>query len=313
MYRTDKVMQINNNERKRKILVVDDMPNNLRILENFLLKNDYDVYCVDNGAGALEIARKVNPDLILLDVMMPDMDGYDTCLKIRESSQLSDIPVIFLTAKSQQNDILHAFEVGGNDYVVKPFFFQEVLHRIRVQVENKLLREQLYNLSMKDALTGLWNRRYFMEAAKSEFIRAQRYKRDLCVAIGDIDDFKKINDNYGHCTGDSIITMVSDIMMSELRSCDCVCRWGGEEFAFLLPETDKSDSAVVIERIRQKISEKTLENAGFEIGVTMSFGLSGIYETGDSEVSFDILYRIADKRMYSAKTTGKNRVVFEEE
>ncbi len=306
-------MEINNNERKRKILVVDDMPNNLRILENFLLKNNYDVYCADNGTGALEIARKINPDLILLDIMMPDMDGYDTCLKIRESNQLADVPVIFLTAKSQQNDILRAFEVGGNDYVVKPFFFQEVLHRIRVQVENKLLREQLYNLSMKDALTGLWNRRYFMENAKGEFSRALRYERKLSIAIGDIDDFKKINDSYGHCVGDSMLIKVAGIMLNVVRNADCVCRWGGEEFIFLFPETSKAEAAVVVERIRQTIAEDKLRNNDSDISVTMSFGLAGIADAGDADASFDTLYKLADSRLYMAKKSGKNRVIFEEE
>lgn len=300
-------------DRKRKILVVDDMTNNVRILENFLLKNGYEVFTAMDGAAGLDVARSVLPDLILLDVMMPEMDGYEACRHIRECEELADIPVIFITAKQQQDDILNAFEAGGNDYVAKPFFFQEVLHRIRVHVENKMLREQLYNLSMKDALTGLWNRRYFIDTANKEFERSIRYKRDLSFVICDIDNFKIINDTYGHCVGDNVLKAISRTLQEAVRHSDCVGRWGGEEFVILFTETDKFVTSDFIDRIRCTLSEIKVDTESEPVSVTLSFGVSGLSDLDSRKFDFNKLYSVADKRLYAAKKAGKNRVVFKEE
>ncbi len=301
--------QISN--RKRKILVIDDMSNNLKILENFLLKNEYEVFTAMDGLSGIKIAKEIIPDLILLDIMMPDIDGYETCRHIRDEEKLRDVPVIFITAKNQQEDVLRAFEVGGDDYVVKPFFFQEVLHRIRVHVENKLLREQLFALSMKDPLTGLWNRRYFIDMAKNEMERSLRYNRELSFVICDIDDFKKVNDQYGHSAGDRVLKKIADGLMHSVRHSDCVGRWGGEEFVILFPETDKETALSILERIKDRLCSIVTTCDKAEIWVSLSFGISGLDDLLDGNNEFDVLYKRADERLYVAKNNGKNRIVCE--
>ena len=297
--------------RKRKILVIDDMANNLKILENILLKNNYAVFTALDGSSGIEIAKEIKPDLILLDIMMPDIDGYDTCRHIRDEEELRDVPVIFITAKNQQEDVLRAFEVGGNDYVVKPFFFQEVLHRIRVHVENKLLREQLYDMSMKDPLTGLWNRRYFTDQANIEIERSLRYNRKLSFVICDIDDFKKVNDKYGHSVGDMVLKKIAEGLINSVRHSDCVGRWGGEEFVILFPEVTKETTFGFLKRIKNTLSGIATTCAKGEISVSLSFGISGLCDLSEGDDEFDMLYKIADDRLYTAKRSGKNCIIFE--
>ena len=302
-------MDIAVTERKKKILVIDDAFNTLSILENFLLKNDYEVFTAIDGESGFDMARSCMPDLILLDVMMPGDDGYVTCRNIRSCKEIADVPIIFITAMNQQDDILKAFEAGGNDYVVKPFFFHEVLHRIRVHVENKLLREQLYEMSMKDLLTELWNRRYFIDNAIVEFERSIRHKRNMSFVICDIDNFKKINDSYGHCAGDNVLKRIAETMQDSVRPSDCVGRWGGEEFVVLFPETDKLTAAEVADRMRHELSELRISCESGDIQVTLSFGVSDLKDLDYSGNDFDSIYTIADKRLYAAKKAGKNRVI----
>ena len=302
-------MNIAVTERKKKILVVDDASNTLAILENFLIKNNYEVFTAVDGISGFEIARSSLPDLILLDVMMPGEVGYDTCRRIRACKEIADVPVIFITAMNQQHDVIKAFEAGGNDYVVKPFFFQEILHRIRVHMDNKLLREQLYEMSMKDMLTGLWNRRYFIDNAFVEFERSLRYKRNMSFVICDIDDFKLINDSYGHCVGDKVLKKIAGVLLDSVRPSDCVGRWGGEEFVVLLPETDKLIASEVADRVRLALSELCVSCEEGDIRVTLSFGVSDLSNLDPNGSALDSIYTIADKCLYAAKKAGKNRVV----
>ncbi len=295
---------------KNKILVIDDMPNNVKILSNLLSKKGYEVYSAENGSLGLEEARRVKPDLILLDIMMPVMDGFTTCREIRSDKLLEAIPVIFITAKNQQEDVVQAFESGGSDYIAKPFFFQEVLHRCRVHIENKLLREQLYELSMKDALTDLWNRRYFTQNAEHEFERAMRYNRDLSFVIADIDDFKLVNDKYGHYVGDIVLKKVGKELERLVRQTDIVGRWGGEEFVILFPETAKQTASDFLERIREKLNSIVFSSEHRDLSVTLSYGVADMTDLLDKQKEFEILYTTADDRLYVAKKNGKNRVVY---
>ena len=297
-------------DKKRTVLIVDDVPNNIVILKNFLIKNGYNVLTATNGVEGIEVAKKEKPDLILLDIMMPVMDGYEACKEIRNDSEIANIPIIFITAKSQQDDILKAFEVGGNDYIIKPFFFQEVLLRINVHVENKLLREQLFEMSMTDPLTSLWNRRYFIEKSNLEFKRSLRYGRDLSFVILDIDNFKNVNDKYGHGVGDEVIKSIADNLREKIRGSDFLCRWGGEEFVILLAETKKSMAALLVERIRCELNFLSVKTDKGEIEVTISYGISGMCDLNNDDMSFDRIYELADKRLYEAKNSGKDKVVF---
>ena len=297
-------------KRKHRVLVVDDMENNRRILQSFLIKNNYEVEIACDGQECLNVAREFNPDLIILDVMMPVMNGYDACRKIRDDEEMSDIPVVFITAKHQQHDIIKGFTVGGNDYIVKPFFFQEVLLRIKVHIENKLFKEKLLELSMNDPLTSVMNRRCFIEKAGQEIERNKRYGGMLGFVIFDIDDFKKINDSYGHDAGDDVLVGLSERVVKNIRKTDFFCRWGGEEFVVLFVESAPECTYDLCEKLRHLISDKSYPTRSGELKVTVSFGMSSSTEVTTEDWSVETLCTIADKRLYIAKNTGKDRVVF---
>lgn len=316
-------------ERQPLVMIVDDVPKNLQVLGNTLRKENYRISVAQNGRQALDMVEntKLTPDIILLDVMMPEMNGFDVCRELKENSGTRDIPVIFLTAKSDQDDISNGFRLGAVDYVTKPFNSAELLARVRTHLSLKFTREELLEknalleeknkqltaaqkelevAARTDPLTKLPNRRDILEKIIEEKIRFDRSSKPFTLVLGDIDDFKRINDTYGHDCGDMVLVETARIMRGHLRKQDHAARWGGEEF-LLLPETDAAGGKTITQKIREKIADNTLEYQDQSISVTMTFGVTTI--TQNCPGNIEECLKKADKLLYQGKQEGKNRVV----
>lgn len=305
---------------KMHVLVVDDNPQNLRILGNVLKENtDYSLAFAMNGSEALDYISRSVPDMILLDVMMPELDGFQVCENLKKREETADIPVIFITAKSEPEDVVRGFEAGGVDYVTKPFNEAELLMRINTHMELKRSRDMLEeknkeltdayqkieHLALTDTLTGIPNRRNITNLMAKEVSRSQRNGSNFSLVMCDIDFFKKVNDTFGHDTGDYVLKQVSSIIQQHLRQQDVVARWGGEEFLLMLPETSLDDAVRVAEKLRETIESFSMEFGGHSFNVTMTFGVS-IYE---NSLGLEKSIKKADDALYEGKQTGRNKVV----
>lgn len=297
-----------------KVLVVDDTPANLDILQKYLEREGYNVAVAPNGELALKIAPKFLPDLVLLDVMMPGINGFETCRRLRADPATKDIPVIFITAKMENEDILEGFAVGGVDYITKPFRREEMLARVRAHLHiRQLLREkedliaELDSAARTDPLTQLANRRHMMELLEYENTRMERHKAPCCLILCDIDHFKKINDSYGHDAGDAVLVHLAQALRNGLRKQDSVCRWGGEEFLVLLPETELSGGILLAEKLRALVESSEVIHGRTTLRATLSLG---VYASGGkSDKTIEHCIRQADANLYLAKNNGRNRVV----
>jgi diguanylate cyclase (GGDEF)-like protein len=302
-----------------QILIVDDTPANIDILRDTLSTEGYSISAAPNGEEALDIVHRSLPDLVLMDVSMPGLDGYEVCEKIKSNISTRDIPVIFVTAKNSAADIAKGFDVGGVDYITKPIQVKEVISRIKTHLEystllkrNEMLitklreaNNQLDKASKSDPLTGLSNRRDVNAKIEAELVRFKRNKNSFSLILGDIDFFKKINDTYGHNAGDYVLIKISKLMAKAVRDQDVVARWGGEEFLFFLPETDINGGSKLAENIRKKVEAEEFCYDQRTIAVTMSFGV-GISKP---RLSMEELLKEADDSLYKAKETGRNKVV----
>ena len=296
-----------------KVLLVDDTPANLNILGHMLQIGGLVVSAVPSGEVALNVVSKSKPDLILLDIMMPEMDGYEVCEKLKENCETREIPVIFISAMSEVKDIVKGFKIGGVDYIVKPFREEEVLARVRSQLsikklflEKNALIEKLDSLSRIDPLTGISNRRDMMEKLENEQSRFERYGKSFSVIMCDIDHFKKVNDQYGHDFGDYALKEVAKLLKEQIRELDKLSRWGGEEFFIVLPETNLVGAVNVAEKMRESIESYSFEFGGETLKISMSFGVSC---HGNAGVKLDDLLKEADQFLYKAKNQGRNTVV----
>ena len=288
------------------ILIVDDDPKNIRLLAS-LFEDDYDILFATDGKKALEIALHEKPDLILLDVMMPEMDGYQVCKTLKNDALTTEIPIIFITANSSVNEEIHGLEIGASDYISKPFCPAIVKIRVRNQLELKQAREKLTRLTITDGLTGIANRRCFDQQLKKEWSRASRMNQSLAVAMIDVDWFKKYNDHYGHQAGDECLRKVAQTLAySAKRSSDFVARYGGEEFALILPMTHTQAALIVAQNICVALSDLNLPHEKSDFGkVTLSIGVA--IEIRSSNVPPESLIDNADKALYIAKHSGRNQ------
>jgi len=289
---------------KAKILMVDDTPANLDILRETLGPEGYNIYAAPRGDIAIRIAEQAIPDLILLDVMMPGMDGYETCTKLKESDVTEDIPVIFISAKNDAVDVVKGFEAGGVDYIFKPFKQAEVIARVKTHIRLRQAILKLAAMANNDPLTGLNNRRYLFDQLEKEIARSQRNDSPFAVVMADIDFFKQVNDNYGHDFGDLVLVEFSQLIIEEKRLQDIATRWGGEEFLLILPDTELDGAVQFAEKIRGKLEEKVFEREGKNVEVTASFGVALFEKEGD----FEQTVRNADQNLYKAKDSGRNQV-----
>jgi diguanylate cyclase (GGDEF)-like protein len=291
----------------KKILIVDDTVSNLDILEDLL--HEYIVLSSTNGQDALEAVQEEPIDLILLDIMMPDMDGYEVCQILKSDPQTSTIPIIFITAKDDEASIEKAYEVGGDDYVRKPFLPKELLARVKKELKLQDMMKELQLLASTDPMTKLFNRRYFSKVSQQIIHLAQRDGQDLSVIMLDIDKFKNINDTYGHDIGDSVIINLANQLLNTHRKSDISCRYGGEEFTILLPNTSIESAATVAETIRKNIENLKLDLQDKTLHFTVSIGVSSLNE---GEEDLQKALKRADEALYKAKESGRNRVCVEQ-
>jgi diguanylate cyclase (GGDEF)-like protein len=293
---------------RQTILIVDDMAANIEIL-NGILSPDFDVLFATNGSDALEIARSQNPDMILLDVVMPEMDGYQVCAVLKSEENTRDIPVIFVTGMDQEGDESKGLNIGGADYIAKPIRPSIVKARIRNHLELKRYRDHLKELSMLDGLTGIANRRRFDEALEAEWTRARRTQAWLSMILMDIDHFKGYNDRYGHLSGDECLRKVARGMAESVRRpADMLARYGGEEFILLLPDTPEKGAVTVAETAQAKIASLEIPYTYSPVSdrVTLSMGVAAMVPT-DNCTRFDLI-ALADSRLYVAKRNGRNLI-----
>lgn len=298
-----------NPKKKQKILIVDDTVFNIKLLIA-ALEDDYDISIATNGKDALSVAHSNNPpDIILLDIMMPEMNGYEVCEKLKQEKDTKDIPIIFVTAMQDGKSEEHGLKLGAIDYITKPFSIPIVKAKIKNHLELKRYKDLLKENSAIDGLTQIANRRRFDQAFKIETKRVRRSGSYLSVLMVDIDYFKNYNDTYGHLQGDVCLRKVAQIMKASLnRPGDMVTRWGGEEFAILLPDTDKEGAILIAEKLRKAVADLAIvhETSLVDKVVTVSIGVA----TSDPAdyTSYEKLLEQSDHALYKAKETGRNRI-----
>lgn len=287
---------------RAKILLVDDEPVNIQVIINHLAFENYNVVTATNGDTALKLINEIDFDLIILDAMMPKISGYEVSKRLREKYTLIDLPVLMLTANSQLSNICLAFECGVNDYVTKPFEKQELIARINTLITMKKAVKQ----SIRDPLTGIYNKIHVFELGELIFKEHRNEDKNMAVIMMDIDNFKSVNDTYGHVEGDKILVEITAECKKVIRTTDVFGRYGGEEFFIILPNIKIEDAVKLAERIRVNIMSKPILNfEGKEIRVTLSLGVAANSKGIDS---MEQLLREADNALYRAKKNGKNRV-----
>jgi diguanylate cyclase (GGDEF)-like protein len=284
------------------------VPTNIEVL-NGILGNDNEVLFATSGKEAVEIAVEQIPDLILLDVRMPEMDGHQVCRELKRGEKTVDIPVIFVTSSNQEEDESQGFEEGVVDYILKPVRPAIVKARVRNHLELKRYRDYLKTLSFIDGLTGIANRRKFDETLDSEWRRARRNQSPVSLIMMDIDFFKAFNDHYGHLAGDECLQKVSQCL-SDIgrRPADLLARYGGEELVMLLPDTDNQGAIWLATRVQERLKLLGIPHAFSSVAdhVTLSLGVATLIPT-DNQIHVDLI-KAADDLLYSAKRNGRNQV-----
>ena len=291
------------------ILCIDDDRDMLNLLEKILAGAGYKVITAGDGRQGLIEANNRKPDLILLDVTMPGMDGYEVCRKMKEEETTKDIPIIFITAKQQDADEDKGLQMGAADYVRKPFYPPIVKSRVRTQLELKSKTDMLERLAAIDGLTNIYNRRNFDEMLELEWKRAMRNNLPLSLIMSDVDHFKGYNDNYGHAAGDDCLRMVSQGLKDMLqRPADLLARYGGEEFAVILPETDYNGAIYIATTLVTGIGNLNISYAHSPVAghVTISIGVATSIPGKNCETPLQLI-EAADSMLYVAKRNGRNQ------
>lgn len=294
--------------RRPTILIVDDEVSNIEIM-NAVLEDDHDVCFATSGAQALDLAARVLPDLILLDILMPGLDGFEVCRQLKQDKVLADVPVIFTTGLGTSEDEIRGLSLGAIDYVTKPI--QPVVLRARVSnhIELKRLRDQLAEIAVTDALTGLSNRRRLEDTLMNETRRLARSREPLSLIMLDIDFFKQFNDTYGHPAGDRCIVMIASALNRAVRrASDLPARYGGEEFACVLPGADQQAAGFVAQEIQHQVRSLGIPHSGSKVEpfVTVSIGIAtAICNPG---MQPELWIGEADRQLYFSKSGGRNRI-----
>jgi diguanylate cyclase (GGDEF)-like protein len=327
---------------KQQVLIVDDNPQNIQLAAGHLKLPGVDVAFAMSAMEALETIAHDSFDLLLLDVMMPEMDGYELCRRVKAMPGYREVPVIFLTARGDAESVVAGFEAGAVDYISKPFSGPELVSRVQTHLRLRELvvrleeinaslnidllkamrhedelaetrevlaqrNRELYEQATKDPLTGLANRRHIMAIAEYEQNRVERMGASLGIIVGDLDHFKQINDTLGHPCGDQVLVAVGELLTTTVRRQDQVARWGGEEFLILLPDTTGSGAKVLAEKARAAVEafEFSCEGHDETLKLTMTFGVT----TCNSLTGLDEAIRHADEALYEGKSGGRNVVV----
>jgi two-component system, cell cycle response regulator len=284
---------------KPNVLIIDDSQDVHDLLGVRLRSEDISLtHALDGPTGLVEARRQ--PDLILLDVDMPEMNGFDVIRRLKDDATTGPIPVIFLTANAGVDQKVTGFDLGAVDYVTKPFEPNELRARVRAALRTKRYQDLLASRANIDALTTLWNRAMFERRLVGELGQSHA----VTLVMVDVDHFKKLNDAYGHPTGDRVLQAIGETLWSTVRESDLPCRYGGEEMAVVLPGSTVIEGRQVAERLRERIASLPLEFRGKPISVTASFGVA----TAGHDRSRDLLVQAADEALYRAKHGGRNRV-----
>jgi diguanylate cyclase (GGDEF)-like protein len=290
------------------ILVVDDVAANLQVVVS-ILEAEHRVVTATDGETALELAVAEEPDLVLIDIRMPGMNGYELCGRLKQDPATRNIPVIFVTGMDEEREEARGLELGAIDYITKPLSRPILLARVRNHIELKRQRDHLQRLSAVDGLTGISNRRAFADYLDKEWRGAIRQHAPISLLMADIDDFKQFNDAYGHLAGDECLRKVATALAAAvMRPADMVARFGGEEFAVILPDTGANEATLVGERLLLGVRRLGLPHQHSRAGsyVTLSFGLVAARPERGMESAE--LVEMADRLLYQAKAEGRNRI-----
>jgi len=292
------------------ILVVDDDPTNVLLLSKILTKEGHRVETARSGAECLELLQNELPDLILLDVRMPGMDGFEVCRRLKADTRTADIPVIFLTAEGRSDENVSAgFGAGACDYVTKPFSRVDVIARVQVPLRQRAVQRAYIQLAGQDPLTGLLNRRGASERMAEIFSYSSRHHEPVSIIMADLDKFKTLNDTFGHDFGDTVLIAFGELLQTDSRTEDVICRYGGEEFVIVLRNTDEDLAYSMADRFRCRWAEKVHKTSDGGIArVTASFGVAS-WQPGEGTPDWQDLLKRADMALYAAKNAGRNRVV----
>jgi two-component system cell cycle response regulator len=309
-------------ERVTKILVTDDVKDDVESLCRILNQHGYETLKVYEASKVLDVARRHQPDLIVMDVLMANGDGVTICKSLLDDDATKEIPIIVVTALQEIESLRKSLDIGAFNYVKKPFDDVELLAWIRsalrfkkrqdelimAKQELEAKNKELQKLAVTDGLTGLYIRSHFLHLLAQELMKAQRYGRNLSMFMVDIDFFKDINDQHGHLAGDFVLRELSGLLTGNLRKVDIVGRYGGEEFSVGLPETGREQALYIAERLRNDVESKDFlfEQTGIRIKVTISIGIS-CYPSPKVKKLTDMI-EIADHHLYRAKRGGRNRV-----
>jgi diguanylate cyclase (GGDEF)-like protein len=288
------------------VLVVEDHPDQRELLAIVLQREGYKVVTAANGLEALEKLETENIQIALSDIMMPKMDGFELIKRIRTNPALKSIYLILITARIQEGDRVRGLDLGADDYITKPFSFSELLARVRVGSRVVHYQKHLEYQTQVDSLTGLFNRRAFEKKIHEEFERSRRYHNPLSVLILDIDNFKTINDTYGHHGGDAALVKISETFREKTRQTDFPSRYGGEEFVLVLPETDQDNALQVASKIHEAIRSCAFGTTTRPYTLTVSIGVSSTSARFYSD--WHEMVDNADQALYLAKNTGKDRI-----
>lgn len=287
-----------------KVVVVDDDLEGGELTVELLQQAGYQAVQISDPAHAMDALLTERPDLLILDVTMPALDGFEICRRVRQHPGLQFLPIIFLSGRHDIQERLRGLELGANDYLLKPFAPSELVARVRSHLG---LIAALREMAVRDGLTGCYNHKYFKSRLEQEVARSRRYGVSLAVGLLDIDHFKQVNDSHGHATGDSVLARLANLVSASVRSTDVVARYGGEEFGLLLIEAGTAEAKIILDRMRQRIATYRFATGAGEtsaLSVTVSVGIA---QARADETPQGVLDR-ADQALYAAKSAGRNQI-----
>jgi two-component system, cell cycle response regulator len=287
-----------------KVLIIDDDLSALEVAKARLSKEGLDIVCAQGGVKGLKAARTEEPDLILLDLDMPDLSGFDVCRSLKSDSELCMIPVLFLSSSTTAEDKIAGLDLGAVDYVTKPFDAFELRARVRAALRTKHLQDMLFEHAHIDPLTGLPNRRALMERLHQEWSRIERHGGRMSFIMADVDNFKKVNDRYGHSVGDKLLQEVAGAIIGQCRETDLPARYGGDEFAIIVPGEMAPAAIHLADRCRREIAKACVAVHNEMVGAMASFGVADVKGISTPEE----LMKRADEALYCAKAAGRNQV-----
>ncbi len=289
---------------KSKVLVVEDNRNDLELLTQKLKNEPYELFVAETGEKAFYVLEEQEIDLVILDILLPDIDGFEICRRIRKNEKHAHVPVLFHTTVRTTDEKLIGLEMGASDFLNKAADERELLLRIRNLLHAKKAIDSLVKCSVMDALTHVYNKMYFQHRIEDEIQRSTRYKREFCCAIVDVDHFRQINERLGYVTGDRILKKLAEMLDGNIRGADILCRYGGDKFGWLLPETELDDSYLAVERLRHFVITSEFGSKDEQISLTVSCGVSSFRNAHGG--AKEIFYQ-AGEALKKAKSEGRNQ------